>query len=229
MELGHTIEFLTELTFNNNREWFVAHKQEYDAARQEFLGFVEKLILGINAFDPSIGLQEAAPCCYRIYRDIRFSPDKSPYKTWMGAYIRQGGRKSPVNLPGYYFHLEPDGGTFLGHSLLATGMYMPSPFTLRCIRDAVLQKGAAFDRSVKEASPFLLDEGDRLSRIPSGYPKDFKYAEYLKCRNYSLSVPMKKEDISAENVLSLFRTTKRFKDFISKAVISRLPQPHAGA
>ena len=220
MELRHTIDFLTELTYNNNRDWFLDHKEDYLHAKAEYEDFVNRLIIGINAFDPAVGLQTAASCSYRIYRDVRFSRDKSPYKTWMGAYMCPGGRKS--DRPGYYFHIEPVSDILIGHHLLAAGLYQPSPKTLRNIRTGILEHGRRFDMAVKAAKGFTLDEGpgERLQRTPPGFPKDFRYADYLKCRQYCLAMPIKEEDISVENVLSAFRSTKRYMDFIAKAMVS---------
>ena len=168
MELRHTIDFLTELTYNNNRDWFLDHKEDYLHAKAEYEDFVNRLIIGINAFDPAVGLQTAASCSYRIYRDVRFSRDKSPYKTWMGAYMCPGGRKS--GRPGYYFHIEPVSDILIGHHLLAAGLYQPSPKTLRNIRTGILEHGRSFDMAVKAAKGFTLDEGpgERLQRTPPG-------------------------------------------------------------
>ena len=218
MNLDICIDFISELTYHNERSWFEEHRNDYLMAKAEFEAFVNELIIGINRFDPSVGLQSAASCCYRIYRDTRFSRDKSPYKTWMGAYICPKGRKS--GLPGYYFHIEPVSDTLIGHHLLAAGLYQPDAVTLRNIRQAILEKGRTFDLAVKAAKGFSLDEGagERLSRVPAGFPKDFKYADYLRCRQYCLGAPIKKEDISVENVLSRFESTSRFMKFILKAM-----------
>lgn len=221
MELDKSMEFITELTYNNNRDWFMEHKGQYLEAKAQFEAFVDRLILGINAFDPETGLQSAASCCYRIYRDVRFSNDKSPYKTWMGAYICPGGRKSA--LPGYYFHIEPVSDTLIGHHLLAAGLYRPDAVTLRNIRSSILEHGSSFDKAVRAAEGFTLDEGlqERLSRIPAGYPKDFQYADYLKCRQYCLSAPIDAKDISAEYVISRFKSTLIYMSFIRKAMKGR--------
>lgn len=218
MELDICDNFLTELTYHNERPWFEKHRDEYLAAKTQFESFVDRLIIGINSFDPSVGLQTASSCCYRIYRDTRFSRDKSPYKTWMGAYICPNGRKS--GLPGYYFHIEPVSESLIGHHLLAAGLYQPDAVTLRRIRLAILEKGRTFDLAVKAAKGFSLGNGsgERLSRVPAGFPKDFKYADYLRCRQYCLGAPIEKEDISVEHVLSRFESTSRFMKFILKAM-----------
>lgn len=221
MELSKSLEFITELTYNNNRDWFITHKTWYMEAKAEFEAFVDRLILGINAFDPDTGLQSASSCCYRIYRDVRFSYDKSPYKTWMGAYICPGGRKSAQ--PGYYFHIEPVSDTLIGHHLLAAGLYCPSADTLRNIRSCIVEHGRSFDRAVRAADGFTLDQGlkERLNRIPAGYPKDFQFAEYLKCRQYCLSAPIDAGDISAEYVITRFKSTFSYISFIRKAMKGR--------
>ena len=103
--LQTSITFLRELIANNNKEWFDANRNFYQKARIEFDGFVDRLINEIRLFDPTIGSITAKDCVYRIYRDVRFSPDKTPYKNHFGAYIAQGGRKSLLG--GYYLHVEP--------------------------------------------------------------------------------------------------------------------------
>ena len=99
------IEFLTELRSHNNREWFQDNKNRYDALRKVFIDEVQDLIGRISLFDPEVAGLEAKDCLFRIYRDIRFSPDKTPYKCHFAAYISQGGRASERG--GYYIHLEP--------------------------------------------------------------------------------------------------------------------------
>ena len=121
--------FLGELRKNNNREWFQANRKWYEQCRSEFEFFVTLLINEIGKFDRSIGALKASDCLFRIYRDIRFSPDKTPYKTNFGAYIAKGGRKS--EFAGYYFHIEP------GNCMLAGGIYMPSKEILKAIREEI--------------------------------------------------------------------------------------------
>lgn len=104
------IDFLRQLSQNNNREWFMAHKSEYQQAQARFNELTEQLILGISQFDSSVSGLTAKDCIYRIYRDVRFSKDKSPYKTHMGAYVCPGGKKS--GYAGYYFHV----GTGMGRA-----------------------------------------------------------------------------------------------------------------
>ena len=166
--LENVAEFLTALTYHNDRDWFMAHKSEYMEAKAEFDSFVERLILAVASFDPTVGLLEAKDCCYRIYRDVRFSWDKSPYKTWMGAYICRGGRKS--GYAGYYFHFQPvSGGLLLDGSMLAAGLYRPSSAMLGKIRRGIYSHGRAFHTAVMRADGFSLDPDRRLQRVPPGF------------------------------------------------------------
>ena len=105
--------FLADIAANNNRPWFQAHKAEYERAKQEFEDGVRTLIDELATFDPEISHLTVKDCCYRFYRDVRFSSDKSPYKRHFGAYICAHGRKSLRG--GYYLHIQP------GHCLVAVG------------------------------------------------------------------------------------------------------------
>ena len=100
------IHFLRELRMHNNREWFNAHKDEYTRLRKTFETYINQLIVLIGEKDEELHGLEASVCLYRIYRDIRFSPDKTPYKTHFAAYMARGGKNSPR--AGYYLHIEPD-------------------------------------------------------------------------------------------------------------------------
>ena len=123
------MQFLTELKQNNNREWFQANKNRYDSLRKGFIDEVQQLIDRIALFDPEIAGLEAKDCLFRIYRDIRFSPDKTPYKIHFAAYMAScGGRGSERG--GYYIHLEP----VVLFKLRQTGNY-PSVFRLCFFRD----------------------------------------------------------------------------------------------
>jgi uncharacterized protein (TIGR02453 family) len=126
MDFKGLITFLKGLSVNNSREWFQEHRKEYDVLRIDFERFVEKLIPAIAAFDSHIRIIPAKECIFRVFRDIRFSKDKTPYKNNFGAYIAPEGRKSPGAF--YYFHVEP------GNCFLAGGVYMPTPEMLRAIR-----------------------------------------------------------------------------------------------
>ena len=111
-----TLQFLTDLKANNNRDWFQANKPVYQEALENFTQFIDALIAEIVKFDPSIGHHTAKQCIFRIYRDVRFSKDKSPYKTHFGAHITSAAKKSEIHSrAGYYIHIGP------GEAMLAGG------------------------------------------------------------------------------------------------------------
>src|SRR3978361_1993450 len=112
-----TIKFLQELQKNNNKPWFEENRNKYESAKADLQNFVGRLIPGIAKFDEPIGNLAVKDCTFRINRDVRFSKDKSPYKSNMAAYFSRGGKKASV--AGYYFHCEP------GKSYAAGGFLRP--------------------------------------------------------------------------------------------------------
>src|SRR5512133_1226489 len=126
-----TLAFLSELARNNNREWFKANEKLYREAKGNFEAFIQDVINEIIVFDPIMKGIEVKNCVFRINRDIRFSNDKSPYKTNMGAFMVKGGKKNGDKYAGYYFHIEP------GKSMLAGGAYVPPANWLAAIREKI--------------------------------------------------------------------------------------------
>jgi uncharacterized protein (TIGR02453 family) len=214
------LSFLNQIRENNNREWFEAHKAEYKEANEVFDAFVERLILGISAFDPSIKGLSVKDCTYRIYRDVRFSPNKMPYKTHMGAYVCPHGKKS--GYAGYYFHIEPKGNGYLGGHQLDTGLYCPQPNILKSIREEIYLNGATFEATIDEAKGFTLEDSQALKKVPRGFPADFRYAEYLKLKNPCLYKPIDDDFLldknMLENTLEAYRKTVSFNNWLNKAV-----------
>ncbi|MDD4921642.1 MAG: DUF2461 domain-containing protein [Bacteroidales bacterium] len=214
------LHFLTQISENNNKSWFDAHKSEYLAATATFNAFVEKLIDGIAAFDPSIKGLTVKDCTYRFHRDTRFSPNKMPYKTHFGAYICPNGKKS--GYAGYYFHIEPKENGFIGGNILATGLYGPEPNILKSIREEIFLNGHTFEETVRKAQSFVLEDDQALKRVPRGYPADFKYAEYLKIKNPSLyksfdNTLLLSDDL-LDKTLAAYRETVSFNTWLNKAV-----------
>ncbi|MDR0982760.1 MAG: DUF2461 domain-containing protein [Culturomica sp.] len=215
------IEFLSLLRENNNREWFHANKSMYKSAEKEFNELTEQLIEEIAKFDPSVGGLTVKDCTYRIYRDIRFSPNKLPYKTHIGAYIAPKGKNS--GYAGYYFHIEQSGGGFLEGNLMTSGLYMPEPKVLKSVREEIDYNGELFEENIRKATGFVLeDEAAKLKRVPKGFPLDHKYADLLKHKDYFLSKSVSndfllKPDL-AKRAAAEFSKTVDFVKQINRAV-----------
>ncbi len=215
------IDFLSELRDNNNREWFEANRTRWRAAQSTFEGYVGELIDGIASFDPSIGSLKPKDCTYRLNRDVRFSPDKSPYKCHLGAFIAPHGKKAGYG--GYYIHIEPTGDELLGCNLLSTGLYMPEPTILRSIRDEIFDNGAEIATAIERASGFKVGvDDDKLKRTPKGYPAGSKYDELLKLKHLYLEQPISNAQLIDDNFIEYciaqFGTTKPFLDILNRAV-----------
>ncbi len=213
--MNNILPFLKELKHNNNREWFQENKSAYEKAKKEFESLLNRLIVQIHSFDPSIGTLSPKECIFRIYRDIRFSPDKTPYKTHFGGYIARGGRKS--NHAGYYVHIDAE------NSFLAGGMHMPPPDLLKKIRMEIMYNIDAFKSIIEEPrfrQFFGQIEGEKLIRPPKDFPADFRDIELLKFKSYTVINSMKTsqlEDIE-NHANNVFRALFPFNQFLNRAI-----------
>lgn len=185
MHTRDLVQFLSELAENNNRAWFVMNKPRYDILRAEFLELVTTMIPQIVKFDPAVAGCNPKKALFRINRDMRFSRDKSPYKTTFSAAITASGLKKPSQGggPAYYFHVDAD-----GKLLVAGGEYMPPPDRLRLIRQRVVADAEGFskvlkNRKLKETYGDLQQEG-KLARPPKGFDADAPHVEYLKLKSF---------------------------------------------
>ncbi len=222
--MKQVVDFLTALSAHNDREWFEVHKAEYKVALARFEQLTARLIEGISVFDPSVAGLSVKDCTYRIYRDVRFSHDKRPYKNYMGAYVAPHGKKAGWS--GYYFHIEPvpDEGSWSGGSLISTGLYCPSPEVLKSVREEIVDNGAAIVSAVESARGFELDQTAKLKRLP----KDFAdqsgspFEELLKLKDIYVVQRFSLKDVLSENfldrVLAEFRKTKALNDLLNRAV-----------
>ena len=178
-----TLAFLRELKGNNERVWFTEHKGAYHQAYGEILDTVLQLLVAISGFDQGIAMSGLDPksCIMRINRDVRFSKNKSPYKTNFFAFISKGGRKGPFG--GYYVHIEPD-ATFAGG-----GIYMPEPAVLQQLRREIDDHFGEWQSIISQkefSSHFpegVLPSG-KLVRPPKGYDLSNPALEYLKFKGY---------------------------------------------
>jgi uncharacterized protein (TIGR02453 family) len=212
-----TIDFLKKLKKNNKREWFQENKQEYEKALQNFSDFVQECINETARFEPALKNLKAKDAMFRIYRDVRFSKDKSPYKTHFGAVIAPGGRKS--SKPCYYVQISADG------AMLAGGRHMPDAGGLKKIRDAIAKKPEALQKILKEKnfSTYFseLDRDGALKTVPRGYAKDHPAAELLKLKSFTVHLPVKEKEAAGPDFLKLalkvFKALKPLNDFLSQA------------
>jgi uncharacterized protein (TIGR02453 family) len=185
MHIRDLIQFLSELSENNERPWFVMNKPRYDILRSEFLALVTQLIADISRFDPAVALCNPKKALFRINRDMRFSRDKSPYKTTFSAAITASGLKKPSQGggPAYYFHIDAN-----GMLLIAAGEYLPPPDRLRAIRQHVIDDAVGFSKLLKNKKLREtfgdLQEEDKLARPPKGFVADAPHIEYIKLKSF---------------------------------------------
>lgn len=215
-----TIKFLKGLKKNNNKTWFDAHRKEYEAAKKDFEKFVQLIISGHSKKDPSIKEQTPPSCMFRINRDVRFSKDKSPYKTNFGAYINRGGKKSVYG--GYYFHLEP------GNAFTGGGIWMPMPPELKKVRQEVDYCFDEFKKLISSKKFKLMFDGFeddpeyKLSRVPKGYDEENPAADYLKFKTYVALHPLNDRELTDKNlektVLSAFEAIQPVVEFINRSL-----------
>lgn len=208
-----TFSFLSNLARNNNREWFNENKSEYESARKNVLDFIEELIEKSSEFDPEIIKIDASKALFRIYRDTRFSLDKTPYKTNFG--IGLGFKQSKAGA-GYYLHLEP------GKSFVAGGVYHPESSVLKKIRQEISSSKDEFIQII-EHDDFRnnfrgLSVENKLQRVPAGFDKDHPMAEFLKLKNFNVSHPISDEvlmsDQAVTEVVRIFKSIKPLNDFL---------------
>jgi uncharacterized protein (TIGR02453 family) len=213
-----TLKFISDLKKNNNKPWFDVNRKRYEEAKADFVSFVDILIASIGKFDPAVSSLKAKECIFRINRDVRFSKDKSPYKTNMGTYINPGGKK--VNTPGYYFHCEP------GQSFAAGGLYVPEPALLAKVRQEIDYnfdewKKIVNDKTFKKYFP-KVDGIEVLSRPPKGYSDDNPAIAFLKMKSYIVSTPLTDAQLTHKNLVKdvskAFETMKPMIDFLNHAM-----------
>ena len=180
--MQEVLNFLSELRINNNKEWFDQNRDRYEESRKKVLFLTELVIHEVSKFDPEIGSLTAKDCVFRIFRDVRFSHDKTPYKINMGSFIARGGRKSMG--AGYYLHIEP-GGSFVGG-----GSYCPPADSLKALRTEIFDhpddfKKLIYSDSFRRTYPEMYD--DKLKTPPKGFPKDFPNIDLLKYKSYAFT------------------------------------------
>lgn len=212
-----TFKFLKDLKRNNTRDWFSANRARYDAALADYTELLRAVIGGVARFDASVARLRAADAVFRIFRDVRFARDKSPYKTHFGASIAAAGRKTEGAL--YYLHVEPGGKSFC-----AAGLYMPATPTLNRVRAAIADKPAEIQKILGAAAfrklyPELGDMG-RLKTAPRGVDKNHPALEILKNKSFIVSTPLTDAQLLASDAAQLaarcFKTAQPFVEYLRR-------------
>lgn len=228
MDANKVFNFLAGIASNNNKAWFLEHKDEYLEVKQIFEDAIAKVILRISVFDSSVSHLAVKDVTYRFYRDVRFSEDKSPYKRHLGAYIAAHGKKSLHG--GYYLHLEPN------NCFLACGNYcLPTKILYACRNEIManidkwlscvenhdfLRVFGAVGKSTAEAP-----KGFGLSYLktcPTGFPSDYEYIRYLRMKDYCCWHHVNDDFFSREDwidrTVEVFKIAKPMQDFINEVV-----------
>lgn len=220
--LQHTLDFLADLRENNNREWFNANRDRYERARAAYVDVLSELIARFDAVDDLGGISPDA-CMYRINRDVRFSADKSPYKTHMGAVLGKQGRKTEGLA--YYFQVALD-----GESCIASGAWMVLPSQLAYIRDTIADDAGPL-RKLIEAPKFKkyfgAMEGEQLKTAPKGFPKDHPDLDLLRYKQFMATGYLTVDDLLRDDlvdyVLEMAAAMKPFAHYIAN-LLERAPK-----
>lgn len=218
------IPFLEELTENNNREWFIDTKDNYNEARNEFVAFVANLIGAISLHDKQFVGLKPKDCIFRLYRDVRFSKNKLPYKTYFGAYLSQGGRKSIY--AGYYIHIEPNG------SFLGGGLYRPDGDSIKKVRQQI-DYNAQDLRNILAQTDFKkyygTMRGETLKTAPRDYPKDHPDIDLLKHKDFIATHLFNESILENENavhyVTERFMALSPFLNYLNSALLFENQEP----
>ena len=224
--MKEVLDFLRELSVNNNREWFAEHKDWYQRAYAKFVDFSEQYIRRLSEIDPALAVLQPKDCIWRIYRDTRFSHDKRPYKEWFGVFPAAGvpgkpktwGKKSMRG--GYYVHIQP------GQCMFAGGIWDPGKELLDALRkeiEANYEEVEAIMGSKQWKKYFARDFdsywGTGLKKVPAGFDPDFIHAEWLKHKMYTVSVPLSDETVCSpdfiDKITEIAKTAKPMNDFLN--------------
>lgn len=213
----NTLEFLQSLDKNNRRDWFQKHKDEYQVAKDNIEAFIGDLIRGISAFDKSVQHVEPAECMFRIYRDVRFSKIKTPYKPYFRLGIMKGG-KSNCQQAGYYMHIEPGGKT-----RIVGGVHKVEPKWLGRIRSNIADHTDEFEKILKAKKfrdLFGTMEGEQLKSAPKGFAKDHPAIDLLRYKDFMAVHKVADKQVLdpdfAKYAVSVFKSLYDFNQFLNK-------------
>ncbi len=202
-----TLKFLKDLAKNNDKSWFEPHRKQYEEAKLDYENFIQTVLDRYSQKDEDLKELTARKCMFRINRDVRFSKDKSPYKTNLGASMNRGGKKSVF--AGYYFHCEP------GKSFVGGGLWMPMPPEMKKVRQEIDYCYDEFHQVVN-ARKFkqiykALHAGDdiRLTKVPQGFEKDNPAAEYLKLKSWLAMKEISDAELTSKDLVK--KTSEAFE------------------
>lgn len=219
MDFQFILKFLRDLSKNNDRTWFEKNKARYLEAKQGFEDFVAALLKEMTKFDEGLAGLDPKKLPFRIYRDVRFSKDKRPYKVNMGAGFSPNGKL--IQEPGYYVHIEPGNKSFV-----AGGIYMPDKDVLSKIRQEIdynadqlykILNNKAFKKLFKG-----FDDFDKLKTTPKGYPADHPHIELLKHKSFIVTHGFTDKEVTDKKFVKMVsayaKTIKPLNDFIKEAI-----------
>lgn len=214
------ITFLEDLTVNNNTEWMHANKKRYEQYKKDYHGLIASVLKEIKPLDNSLDLLEVKNCTFRINRDIRFSKDKSPYKTNLGIWMTTN--KNRKNSPGYYIHFEK------GNSFIAGGVWCPETEELKKIRREIaffhddLEDIINNQTFKKEFGALDIEEGNILKSAPKGYDSNHPAIEFLKLKSFTVSQPIDEKWFTQEDfgkkIAQKLILIKPLNDFLNRAL-----------
>lgn len=217
----NVLSFLSDLKLNNNRDWFLENKVRFNELQNELELLTGYFISQIEKFDKSVKGVDPKSCIFRIYKDVRFSKDKSPYKTHFGIFIRGGGKK--IEGTGYYLHLEPKA------SLIGGGCYQPDPKSLFKIRESIISNADTLQKILKDRK-FVENFGtefyaEKLKTAPKGFAKDHPMIELLKYKGFAVAKRIKDSNLTSNDfvseALNSFRILYPLHQFLEKAMIDK--------
>lgn len=219
MNVARILDFINRLTVNNNREWFNEHKDEWLQCKVDIEAFVARWLEAMREIDPETADLKVSDCVYRIYRDIRFSHNKAPYKDWLGIIVApHGGRKSPYGC--YYLHLQP------GHCMFAGGVWCPEPDMVKALRQDIFDNYEELEEifARPEVNRYFsgFDHDGELKKVPAPFPKDFPHPAWISRRSFTFEYPLSDEEMQApelfDRLLDICRAAKPLNDFLNYTI-----------
>ncbi|PJZ53307.1 DUF2461 domain-containing protein [Leptospira adleri] len=192
-----TLDFLKKLAKNNNKPWLEKNKPLFIEAKNDFEKLITELVIGLAKVNPSLAGVDPKKCIFRIYRDVRFSKNKEPYKTNFGASIGASGKD--LGRPLFYIHIQPDNQSFI-----AGGLYMPEPKILRKVRESILEnpnvlKKVIQDKKIQKEFGSLSDM--KLKTAPRGFSKDHPDFEWIQYTSYIVEKNVGDSDVLSKNFI----------------------------